>query len=258
MDNEELKAGNGDDDSEKLTFWKTRKNSLSDRLFQYFEVKSKSNYGTTLYVQCILCDPNKPLLSVTTGINSNLKTHLDRVSTHFGRFCYQPQLIFLFNSQSHKELMPQLLDKNGGDHDEIPFKEPAPAKSVKQEPSADVTDMSFEQIMVNDDSDRFNYAHEDSSSNDASSNEYFHETEAHSQPNQYKPPNNHYKSNTIPSSSNPEIQKLRIELLKKQIVVQSLMATELKFKINRTRQLMKMEAAESKLRCQEIAKRMQS
>lgn len=92
MDNEELKAGNGDDDSEKLTFWKTRKNSLSDRLFQYFEVKSKSNYGTTLYVQCILCDPNKPLLSVTTGINSNLKTHLDRVSTHFGRFCYQPQL----------------------------------------------------------------------------------------------------------------------------------------------------------------------
>lgn len=52
-----------------------------------------------------------------------------------------------------------------------------------------------------------------------------------------------------------DVQELQVQLLKKQIEVQDLMATELRCKIERTQQLIKMDAVESELRCKEIAKR---
>lgn len=106
--------------------------------------------------------------------------------------------------------------------------------------------MSFEQIMVNDNSNQFNYAHEDSSSIDSTSNHSFHESEAQNHRKPCKQSRDRLKSNIKPpiiqtsddlaTNSNPEIQQLQIELLKRQIEVQEL-------KIERTRQLMKMEVA---------------
>lgn len=133
----------------------------------------------------------------------------------------------------------------------------------KSEPPTDISDLSFEQIMVNDTNvgDRLNYIHEDSSTNGS-----FHE----SHPSLHTPSlvNNDKAAHTYSllsqtneqhsvNSTNPMIQHLQMELLRKQIEVQELMATELKVKIERTKQLMQMDAQESELRCQEISKRLQ-
>lgn len=119
---------------------------------------------------------------------------------------------------------------------------------VKEEPLPDVPDLSFEQIMFNDNADQFNYANEDSSSDSLSENRSKFQSNS-----TFQPMTEHSND-----SSNPVMQQLQIDLLKRQIEVQELMATELKIKIERTRQLMKMEVAESELRCKEISKRLES
>lgn len=132
---------------------------------------------------------------------------------------------------------------------------------AKSEPSSDNPDLSFEQIMVND-GDQLNYIHEDSSTNDSfqKSHQSLHTpplVNSYKSPNTYSLPLQTNEQHTV-TGGNPMIQKLKMELLRKQIDVQELMATELKVKIERTKQLMQMEAQESELRCQEISNRLQS
>lgn len=141
--------------------------------------------------------------------------------------------------------------------------------TVKQEPSTE-SDLSFEQIMVNEPNE-FDYTVEDTSSMDS-----FHESTAQNHsfhPQQAKRPrlsnqvpplfqsngiSNHSLESPAIVNSNTEIHELQMQLLKRQIEVQELMATEIKVKIERTKQLMQIDAAESELRCREIAKRLES
>lgn len=139
------------------------------------------------------------------------------------------------------------------------------ANTFKQEPQIDHPDLTFEEIMVNGNSDPFNYTVEDTSSIDS-----FHESAPH--PNKdFQPPSakrprqsiqgpSSFQSNGVPTTmtNNSDILQLQIQLLKRQIEVQELMATELRVKIQRAQQLMQMEAAESQLRCREIEKRLES
>lgn len=108
---------------------------------------------------------------------------------------------------------------------------------LKEEPSIENSQLTIEEVIINDNAGQFNYANEETSSNDTFYNS--------------APPNSSNVNST-------EIQELKIQLLKKQIEVQELMAAELKAKIERTQQLMKMETAESELRCKEIQKRLES
>lgn len=130
----------------------------------------------------------------------------------------------------------------------------------KMELLDEMPDVPFEEIMLNGNTEQFNCSNEDSSTCDS-----FHNGTNHSIRSQ---PAKHKKSrNEDPSashsiehhteSSNPMAQ-LQMDLLKSQIAVQELMAVELKLKIERTQKLMKLEAAESELRCEEIRKRLQS
>lgn len=124
---------------------------------------------------------------------------------------------------------------------------------VKQEPMTDVPDLSFEQIMVNDNADEFNFAQEDSSSNSL-----FQESSSQNHISDAPNPSILTMNGNQSDSNNPTIEQLQIDLLKRQIEVQELMATELRVKIERTRQLMKMEMAESELRRKEISNRLES
>lgn len=121
-----------------------------------------------------------------------------------------------------------------------------PVTVVKSEPIDD-TNLSFEEIMVNEGAGQFNYEREDSNQSDS-----YREMQTQAQGSVPLQSVNNSKR------SDRTIQRLQIELLKRQIEVQELMATELKVKIDRNQQLMKMEAEESALRCQEIAKRLQN
>lgn len=145
---------------------------------------------------------------------------------------------------------------------------------IKEEPMLDA-DLPFEEIMVNDNSGPFNYNIDESSSMDSfhenvPQNQTFHPPPAkRTRLSTQIPPSfqsNGISSNSFPSpattNTNSEIHQLQIQLLKKQIEVQNrqievqeLMAQELKVKIERTQQLMKIDATESELRCKEIIKR---
>ncbi|XP_055306381.1 uncharacterized protein LOC129570702 [Sitodiplosis mosellana] len=156
--------------------------------------------------------------------------------------------------------------------DEIDLGEPeTPVQAIKEEPSIENTGLPFEELMANDNSDQFNFNIAESSSLDS-----FNETTAPNQPLHPPPPKRTKQSNQLPplfqsngtsasANTNSEIQELQIQLLKrqievqdKQIEVQELMAEELRIKIKRTQQLMKMDTAESELRCREISKRLES
>ncbi|XP_055306364.1 uncharacterized protein LOC129570691 [Sitodiplosis mosellana] len=147
---------------------------------------------------------------------------------------------------------------------------PVATNPVKQEPPVENSDLSFEEIMVNENNDQFNYAADDTSSMDSfhqstSQNQSFHHPKS---PSAHPPPAKRMRLadqaslqfNGIPATINnsSEIQELQIQLLKRQIEVQELMAVELKAKIERTQQLMRMDAVESELRCKEITKRLES
>lgn len=62
-----------------VKLWTTKKNSISDPLFYCFELVEQLN-ANTIKVACQLCDPQKEPLTCKIGSNSNLKTHLNRVS----------------------------------------------------------------------------------------------------------------------------------------------------------------------------------
>lgn len=141
--------------------------------------------------------------------------------------------------------------------------------TVKQEPPTE-SDLSFEQIMVNE-TNEFDYTVEDTSSMDSfhestAQNHSFHHPRAkRSRLSNQVPPlfqlngiSNHSIESSAIANSNTEIHELQIQLLKRQIEVQELMATEIKAKIERTKHLMQIDAAESELRCKEIAKRLES
>lgn len=66
-------------DDENLTFWKVKSNSPSSLLFQHFEIKSRSQDKSKLYLKCRLCPDDKNLLSCMFGNNSNLRHHLEAV-----------------------------------------------------------------------------------------------------------------------------------------------------------------------------------
>lgn len=134
------------------------------------------------------------------------------------------------------------------------------APIFKQEPH---TDLSFEEIMVNENPE-LNYTVEDTSSMDS-----FNADTAQNHKLPLLPAKRQRLSNQVPptlqsngvsatTNRSSELQELQVQLLKKQIEVQELMAAELKAKIQRTQQLMQMEAAESELRCKEITKRLES
>ena len=132
--------------------------------------------------------------------------------------------------------------------------------TFKQEPPAESSDLPFEQIMVSENNDQYDYSVDDTSSTDS-----FHESISPNQTFQPPPPKRlrqadqvppSFQSNGIPTSS--QIQELQTQLLRRQIEVQELMAVELKAKIERTHQLMRMDAIESELRCREMKKRLES
>lgn len=139
----------------------------------------------------------------------------------------------------------------------------SPVNVLKQEvePTNDITDLSFEQIMLNENTGQFDYTNEESSTADS-----FHENLPENYEHESNCANGNQIEHSISKSSeclpmmngnNREIENLQIELLQKQIRVQDLMAAELEAKIERTRQLVKLEAAESELRCREICKRLE-
>lgn len=71
-------ANDGGGDS---TLWKSRKNSKSKYLFDFFKAlpnEPKSDDGK-IDVFCTLCDKSTPPLSITVGNNSNLMKHLKTV-----------------------------------------------------------------------------------------------------------------------------------------------------------------------------------
>lgn len=164
------------------------------------------------------------------------------------------------------------------DLDEISLETPEPmVLPIKEEPLLENTDLPFEEIMVNDNSDQFNYNIDESSSMDS-----FHDNTLQNQTFHPPPAKRTRLSTQIPPSfqsngisrhnfsspatinTNSEIHQLQIQLIKKQIEVQNrqievqaLMAEELKVKIERTQQLMKIDAVESELRCKEMKKRIE-
>lgn len=155
------------------------------------------------------------------------------------------------------------------DIDEIVLENPDTL--TKEEQPVDNVDLPFEEIMVNNNSDQFHFNAGESSSLDS-----FHETTLQNDPFHPPPPKRTRLSHQIPPSfqsngstattgysNESEIQELQIQLLKrqievqnKQIQVQELMAKEIEAKIERTKQLMRMDAAESELRCREISKQL--
>lgn len=66
--------------NDDVKLWQTRKNSISDPLFYCFDLVEHIN-ANTIKVTCLLCDPTKEPLTCKVGSNSNLKTHLNRVSS---------------------------------------------------------------------------------------------------------------------------------------------------------------------------------
>lgn len=151
-------------------------------------------------------------------------------------------------------------------------------RPIKEEPTIENAELPFEEIMFNENDDQFNYTVEDTSSMDSFSAST---SQNHSlQPPPAKrtkhsstvPPS--FQSNGIPTTSNGVqstsksadiLQDLQVQLLKrqiefqeKQIKVQELLAKELEVKIEREQQQIKIDAAESELRCKEISKRLES
>lgn len=135
---------------------------------------------------------------------------------------------------------------------------------MKEEPN---TELTFEQILINENVNQYNCPSEESSSMDS----FDKITTPNQSSNNNIPPAKRKKQSKIDSfqfngsSSNmmnhhnaPDVQELQVQLLRKQIEVQELMATELRCKIERTQQLIKMDAIESELRCKEITKRIES
>lgn len=156
------------------------------------------------------------------------------------------------------------------DIDEISLEQPESLMTtIKEEPSIENADLAFEEIMVNENNDQYNYNIDESSSMDS-----FQRSIPQNQTMPSPPPAKRTRLSTqVPPSfqanstknHNSDMHELQIQLLKRQIEVQDkqielhqLMAKELQVKIERTEQLMKLDAAESKLRCKEIAKRLES
>ena len=144
-------------------------------------------------------------------------------------------------------------------------------QTIKEEPPIENVDLPFEEIMVNDNADQFNFNIDESSSMDSlnetapQSNQPFHPPPPKRTrlPHQVPPSFQSNGCTATTSHNNAEIHELQIQLLKrqievqnKQIEVQELMAKEIEAKIERTKQLMRMDAAESELRCREISERL--
>lgn len=131
-----------------------------------------------------------------------------------------------------------------------------------------MADLTFEEIVLPENNHQLNFSDENSSSLD-SLLEISQQNQQSQSPPLKRPRiskgtssmehTNHLTSaqlNGNTSSNSTELQALQIQLIKKQIEVQHLMTMELKAKIARTQQLMDIDKEESKLRCEEISKRL--